>query len=52
MEMNEIINDTQDIIETIAGRPANVSRVKDTAARLDERVTAVMGQEFGALTFA
>ena len=52
MEMNEIINDTQDIIETIAGRLSNVIRVKDRAARLDERVTAFMGQEFGALTLA
>ena len=43
MEMNEIINDTQDIIETIAGRLSNVIRVKDRAARLDERVTAFMG---------
>ena len=52
MEMNELINDTQDIIETIAGRLSNVIRVKDRAARLDERVTAFMGQEFGALTLA
>ena len=52
MEMNEIINETQDIIETIAGRLSNVIRVKDRAARLDERVTAFMGQEFGALTLA
>ena len=52
MEMNEIINDTRDIIETIAGRLSNVIRVKDRAARLDERVTAFMGQEFGALTLA
>ena len=52
MEMNELINDTQDIIETIAGRLSNVIRVKDRAARLDERVTAFMGQEFGALALA
>ena len=52
MEMNEIINDTQDIIETIAGRLSNVIRVKNRAARLDERVTAFMGQEFGALALA
>ena len=52
MEMNELINDTQDIIETIAGRLSNVIRVKDRAAQLDERVTAFMGQEFGALTLA
>lgn len=51
-EMNEIIMDTQDIIETIAGRLSNVIRIKDRAVRLDERVTAYMGHEFDTLTLA